>query len=395
MSWLQDFLETVKESESPESFFYWSGLATLSAVVKNNVYLDRFHYQLYPNIYVMLIGKSGLRKGIPVNYAKQLVAEANNTRVISGRNSIEGMIMELSKGYTLPDGSVMRDAIGFMCASEFASFLLKNPEALTILTDLYDCHYNKEWKNTLKSSGVESLRNVCLTMLGASNEVHFKDAVPLNAIGGGFIARTMVVVEDEKRGINDLFDPPETFFDVKKLSPYLKELVKLRGQFKINDEAKKVGRKWYMELNVKKIQDHTGTIERLQDHTLKVAMLLSLSRNTDLIICKCDMEEAIESCQMCYLGTKRIAKGSGKAVTSAQTALLLDELVLRPNQEISRLKFLQKYWGELNYLDLDLVVETLVQAGAIKVLKQGKEVIYKMNKKVYESYVQFKGGTEE
>lgn len=393
MSWLRRFLEMTKESESPESYFYWSGLATLSAVVKNNVFLERHHYQLSPNIYVLLIGKSGLRKGIPVNYAKQLVAEANNTRVISGRNSIEGMILELSRGYSLTDGTVVKDAVGFMAAGEFASFLLQNPQALTILTDLYDCHYNKKWKNTLKGTGVETLNNVCLTMLGASNEIHFKDAVPLNAIGGGFLARTMIVMEEEKRGINDLFDEPEIKFDLPGMASYLKELTKIKGQFTIDEAAKLYGRRWYLDLNVnKKIQDNTGTIERLQDHSLKVAMLLSLSRSLDLVINKQDMEEAIEACQLCFGGAKRIAMGQGKAATAAQTATLLKELVLRPNQEITRQKFLQKFWGEVDAFDLDRIVETLLQAEAIRIIKKGKDITYKMTQKVYDSYVNFSGG---
>src|SRR6266704_1581124 len=168
--------------------------------MKKNVYLDRYYYILYPNIYVFLVARSGLRKGNPVNLAKKLVQEVGVTRVISGRNSIQGVLKDLGKAHSTPNGTIVKDAAGFMISGELASFLIKDPEALTILTDLYDTHVNEpEWKNTTKTQGIDTLKNPCITLLGATNEEHFQDAVPTNAIGGGFIGRTSIVFEGVRR----------------------------------------------------------------------------------------------------------------------------------------------------------------------------------------------------
>src|SRR5438874_2133996 len=98
MNWLDELLAQHAEVETPKNFWYWSGLATISAILKDNVYLDRGgskDYRLYPNIYVMLYADSALRKGPPVSLAKNLVKKVNNTRVISGRSSIQGILKEL------------------------------------------------------------------------------------------------------------------------------------------------------------------------------------------------------------------------------------------------------------------------------------------------------------
>ena len=89
---LDDILEQHKEYESPLEFWRWAGLAAISAIIKDNVWLERAGlYNLYANIYVMFHATSGLRKGVPVNYAKRLVRAINNTKIISGRSSIQGI----------------------------------------------------------------------------------------------------------------------------------------------------------------------------------------------------------------------------------------------------------------------------------------------------------------
>lgn len=391
MTWLDKLLNSTREAESPQQFFYWAGLSCISAVLKNNVYLDRFLYKLYPNIYVLLISGVGTRKGIPINLAKRLVKIANNTRVIAGRSSIQGVIKKLSTAYSLPDGNLIKDATGFLVASEFADFIIQDPQALTILTDLYDGHYHEgEFENTLKS-GVEILKNVCLTMVGASNEVYFKDSVPMNAIGGGFISRTAIVVSDELAGINSLTDRPTDLIPDLELAEHLKAVGQLKGEFKYSDKAKKEYDKWYLEFRTatRKRVDPTGTLQRVHDMVLKVAMLISCSRKLDMIIEDKDIHEALDVCVNTVVGVRKITMGIGRSIVGPQTSLLIKELMKRPNYEMSRLKVLQKLWGEFDSFDLDRIIETLVQAGALTVRKVGKETLYKLTDTTVEQYSRF------
>lgn len=391
MSWINELVNSTIEAESPERFQYWSALAALSAVAKKNLHLDRYYYKLYPNIYVFLVGRSGLRKGNPVTFCKKLVQEANATRVISGRNSIQAVIKELGKAHSVEGGGVMKEAIGFMVSGELASFLVKDPEALTILTDLYDTHANEpEWKNTLKAAGIDVLKNPCLTLLGATNEDHFKAAVPTTAIGGGFIARTLIVFEQERRVINDLMDPPKVTPNLKDLACYLREVSKASGQFKIAIEAKASYRLWYHAISKSKHTDTTGTLERIGDTVLKVAMLLSLADGLSLVIEQHHMEEAIFQCEDCLAGMKRVTMGAGKSDDAEGTALILQYLLKMDGYKATRKQILNKYWGDLDYITLDRIAETLLRAGAINVTNAGKEVIYQMRPAVAEQYKKFK-----
>ena len=145
MSWIDLLLEQTEESEAPERYFYWSGLAAISAIARKNVWLDRHYYTLYPNIYVALIStRSGARKGIPISICKRILEEVNLTRIISGCNSIQGLIQELGQQKTLENGTVIGDAHGILLSDEFDSFLTDDPKSITYLTTLYNTHEHEK-----------------------------------------------------------------------------------------------------------------------------------------------------------------------------------------------------------------------------------------------------------
>jgi hypothetical protein len=107
MNWLTELTNQHEELESPKSFWYWSAIAAISAVVKDQVWIDRAGiFKTYPNIYVMLHAESGLKKGPPISMARQLVKPTNSTRVITGRSSIQGILKDLGTAYTQPGGKI-------------------------------------------------------------------------------------------------------------------------------------------------------------------------------------------------------------------------------------------------------------------------------------------------
>jgi hypothetical protein len=389
--WLEKVLEYSKESESPRQYFYWAGLAALAGVVRNKVYLDKFYYKLYPNLYILLIGKSGIRKGIPVALAKELVNSAKVTRVISGRASIQKVISELATAHSMPGGLPLLDSVGYFSSSEFASFIIQDQQALTILTDLYDGHYHPDgWVNMTKVSGNEKLKNICLTLFGASNEVHFKEAVPDNALGGGFVARTVIVYADKKNGVNSLTHRPKQALDIVELSDYIQKVKMVEGEFKWSDEGRDLYDKWYGEFSSETDHDDTGTMERIHDTVLKIAMLVSLSRKLDLVLEKDDIEEALDQARKTVPGLKRVIMGAGKNPLGPQTAMVLKELLMRPPTfSASKSEILQKYWGHLDSYDLDRIAESLQQQKAIKVSEGGGDTYYILSPKVAEKF--FKG----
>lgn len=396
MSFVDTVLAYTLQNESPRKYYYWSALCAISAVVKNNVYLNRQGgaLKLFPNIYVLLVGRSGLRKGPPVNLARALVKEIDNTKVITGRSSIQAIISILAKATTKANGGPpIIDATGFLVSSEFAAFMIEDPQALTILTDLYDAHYNPEWTNTTKGSGAEFLKNPCITMLGASNEVHLKDALPDNAIGGGFLARTFVIYADKKARSDAGVDDVILNLPYSALVSQLNSIARVKGAFTWSQEARDMYRTWYNDYDkTDHSDDSTGTMERLHDHVLKTSMLVCLSRKLDLRLELEDIIEAIHACQDFIPGSKRLALGqAGKSISAPGTSILLRELITNPDHKITRAQALSKHWQHFDSFELDRIADSLAAQKAIAIksdrTKDGSiDIIYVLNPKVLERF---------
>jgi hypothetical protein len=344
-------------------------VSALSAVVANNVYLDRYYYKLWPNIYTILVGRSGLRKGPPIQLAKLLVEEVDNTRIFAGRSSIEAIISELSTASTKKNGGPpIMDGRGFLVSSEFASFVIQNDQALTILTDLYDRNYHaKSWDYLTKGGGKKEIKEPYLTLLGASNETHFKDAIPQNALGGGFVARTFVIHADKKATSNPLTEEPKTLVSASRLAEYLKVISKIKGQFAWSPGGKRLYDDWYAEFDSAEHDDDTGTLERLSDSVLKVALLISLSRAPDLVLSPDDIAEGINRCVAFVPGARKVTMGAqGKSVSREGTAVVLKYLLQHPQHSASTTQLLQRFWGHFNADELKTIVDSLVVGRAVR-----------------------------
>jgi hypothetical protein len=88
MTWIERLIEETREYEAPRQYYFWSGLAAISAVVKDHVYLERGSDRMktYPNVYILILAKTGItKKSHPISLIEQIVVEAQVTRVISGR----------------------------------------------------------------------------------------------------------------------------------------------------------------------------------------------------------------------------------------------------------------------------------------------------------------------
>jgi hypothetical protein len=423
MNWLQEIANQHNELESPRSFWYWSAIAAISAVVKDQVWLNRQIYNLYPNIYVMLHAESGMKKGPPISMARQLVKPVNNTRIISGRSSIQGILKDLGTAYTQPGGKVMTKSVAFICSSELSSSIVEDKVATKILTDLYDRQYNVgEWRSLLKMETFE-LKDPTITMLTATNEAMAEDFFTKSAIQGGYFARTFIVYEKEGIVNNSLVFPLTNPPNYTASADYLKEIAKLNGPFapmadlhKIADcKYKKVkfGRDiyfnevgliyddWYDNfrevLRVSEHKDDTGTMNRFGDSVLKVAMLLALAEHPKLVVTPDAMNQAILECEKLLGNVRKTTLGrQGISQAALLKTMIIMELLNRPDHRVSRVMLMKKMWA--NYStpqEFDDMMGSFDASGMIKTESIGNQIIYTMPETQVAELKEFMAGKEK
>lgn len=405
MTWLQELVKQHEELESPKSFWYWAGIAAISAVLKDQVWLNRQIYNLYPNIYVLLHAESGLKKGPPVSMSRQLVKFVDNTRIISGRSSIQGILKDLGTSYTQPGGKIISKSVAFICSSELSSSIVEDPVATKILTDLYDRHYNVgEWRSLLKMETFD-LKNPTITMLTATNEAMSEDFFTRSAIQGGYFARTFIVYEKETTVSNSLIYPLSHPPNYSLSSDYLRQIAKLSGEFhplavmEKSDEFRfrktKHGREvWFNEVgiiyddwyeNFKEVvatseKDETGTLNRFGDSVLKVAMLLSLAEKPELVLTKEAMDEAIVECEKLLGNIRKTTMGRhGISQSALLKTMIIMELLNRDNHQITRTILMKKIWQHYeNSQEFDDIMQSFDAAKIILTGTVGNQIVYTM-----------------
>jgi hypothetical protein len=424
MNWVQEIVNLHSELESPESFWRWGALAALSAVMKDNVWINLQIFNLYPNIYVMYHADSGLKKGPAVNMAKKLVKTVNNTRVITGRGSIQGILKELGTAQTQPGGKVNAKSVAFICSSELSSSIVEDKVATKILTDLYDRIYNEgEWQSLLKMETFK-LKDPTITMLTATNEAMSDDFFTKSAIQGGYFARTFIIYEKHSQNVNSLVYPLEDEINYTSAAEYLKEISKLSGPFRpfaSNDRGdeyrfKKIkkGKRgnreiwfnevgiifddWYEEFcEIKRLaewKDDTGTMNRFDASVLKVAMLLSLAQKPELIITEEAMRIAISECEKLLGNVRKTTLGKQGISTSALLkSLIIMELLNRETHQVSRQMLMKKMWANYeNPTEFDEIMAGFEASGMIKTESIGNQIIYKMPDNQVQEMKEFMAG---
>lgn len=369
MSWINSLIEETAEAETPTAYIYWAGISVISAVIGPNVFTNRGGvYKLSPNTFIMLIGESGLGKGLPINVAKTLVRMVNSTRVISGRNTIQAIIRDLGQSETNEKDGVpkYKDSRGYIISGEFATLLQEDKAALPTLTEWYDTHYMGDWINSTKTAGIDTLKKVNISIFGGSTPEHFSNVVPETDVKGGFVGRILTVFAEERSKINPLSDTEASNeFPYEKLALYLRTISLIKGSFKYSNGGRKLWDEWYTDIRTRKIHDPTGAVNRLPDNVLKVAMCISLSKRPELELHKEDLEEAIEKCMGLTIESRRLTEGKGRSELAEGAKLVIKTLMRTEGNRMTKRKMLQLHYGTFDVYELDRIIQTLETADII------------------------------
>jgi len=256
-----------------------------------------------------------------------------------------------------------------------------------------------------------NLKDPTITMLTATNESHAEDFFTRKDVSGGYFARTFIIYESQRNRPNSLIAPLVNPPNYTKSAEYLKELAKLQGPFQplaslekqgpYHHEKLKENRKvyftdagiiydnWYdtflEEIDFQQVKDETGTLNRFPDSVLKVAMLISLSRQPELVIDRRSVDEAIALCERLVGNIRKTTLGRSNIDDSntVRKTLVITELMKREAHSISRLQLNKKYWMQGNSSEWDEVMVSLEAAGMIKIESIGNQIIYRMPEETY------------
>lgn len=382
MGYVQSFLEHTKIYESPTSFWKWSAYATIAATLRDNIWRQQGDITLFPNIFVLFLAESGFhRKGNPINIAGKMLALINNTKVISGRASIQAMIDELAHSETdKKSGKLVKGGAAIFLASELAAGIVQDPAAVGILTDIYDL--KTDFKHHLRSTGKLKIDRIVFSLLAGSNETLLKETYDQRAVSGGLLARTFLVIPNEFRDSNSLWDVPTSPGTIKQLEDNLRRVSELVGEIEVEDEAKKEYDRWYKPFreDQKNRRDKAGVTGRIHTGIIKLSMILA-ANDLSMIIKKCHIEEAIVEAVNLIPNYNTFVMSSGKSTIAEAGAMLLPEMMKAQGCKLSKSEILSKHWMNVDSETLDKLMIALEQGGLVTQIVVGSQIYYQLTQK--------------
>ena len=379
--WLDGYLEYTTSSEPPTSYHVWCGLTVIAGALQRRVYLQQgLERTIYPNLYVILVGPSGrTRKGVALGIAKDLLAKVSTVSIApessSGREALILAMKRASQNFTDPTDGKIKNHCALSAFSEELSVFLGQGDIkyLANLTDWYDS--KDDWAYETIGRGRDAIQGVCFNMIGGTAPEWIQSMLPREAIGGGYTARVIFIVEEWKKRIS-----PDHTLTQRELELYellardLDQISLLSGAFTFDPAAKKCYIDWYINEDKKMrsgnympVTDYrfAAYCERRTTHLRKIMMLLSASRGDNLVIERCDFDRGLTLLLDAETKMGKTFGGLGSARNSDATEKILDFIKM---MRITTSKVvLAKFYRDVDADVLHKIEATMREMGAVKI----------------------------
>lgn len=289
-SFVNQYLHYVGDTEAPIFYHRWSILSAIGAYLGRQYSFPFGHSELFPNLYVMLIGDPGTRKSTAIKLAVKILKGAGYTTLSADKSSKEKFIMDLAGeendassvddildqnlwGKEAGDG---KDAEMYVACDEFNDFIgLGNLEFISLLGTLWD--YNGEYKYRTKTSKSVTVHNPTVSILGGNTPVSFANAFPPDTLGQGFFSR-LLLVYGESTGKKIPFPEIPSLADTSSITRELQRIkLTCRGQAKLSPNAKELLKKIYSTYSPIDDTRFVSYSNRRFTHLLKMCLVISAS----------------------------------------------------------------------------------------------------------------------
>lgn len=177
---------------------------------------------------------------------------------------------------------------------EFGTFLSAyETEFMSTLNHLYDCIPYKEKKRGMKDP--ITLERPHMNMIAATTPTWLSTTLPETAWSEGFASRTILVFSGERKKLNLWGTNIANNILEENLMLDLEEVHKLYGQFRFDDQVQSMLSLWWEEQEGAPVPDHPKLehyTPRRHTHFIKLCMLYSVSRSSELIVRMEDFQAA-------------------------------------------------------------------------------------------------------
>jgi hypothetical protein len=286
-------------SEIPFVYHFWSSLSIVAAIAEDHIWFEKFKGEkLYPNLYMILVGPSGLGKGGAISQAIRIVDGSVYVNRYRGKLTYAHLIDKLGKATKDEWGRmVIANPRLFLIADELRNSVGVNQQLVTeliaLLTELYTASGYTLQTGT-RTHGSIDIEKPVINCLFGSTEDWLKFIITKDIAQSGFTARTCFVFGkyDFKKRCPRVIYPKDYEEVYEHIKWRLWMMQNVRGRCVMTSGAEALEDKWYITRPDPTDTALYSTWKRNHDLMLKFAMLVSLADRGDLVICYKHLKQA-------------------------------------------------------------------------------------------------------
>jgi len=397
MSFLANYRIYTSGNECPPSFHTLAGLVALSSIVQRRVWVDMGPFEVFGNLYVVLVGPPGVKKSSAMNFVKDLLRQFDTVPVSSSSITPQALLRDMAQNATVIEGlskeDFKSDALRVftpytIIASEMSNFLRHGAEdMIDILTGMYDERRVFDCKT--KNMGTDVIEGPYVTLIAGTTPSWINTYLKHEILKGGFMRRCLFIYEErdaERIAFPTYGLEQRKAFDL--LVTHGKVLQnKVSGPMKWSEEAREWYQNWYEAGSIVSDDEFVADYQSTKHmHVLRLAMLYSLSQSMTMTLTVKDLEFGLQMLDIVEKNLQTVFAGFGRNALAPISEKIISVLKESPSMALEPRVIQAKLWKEANQAELIQCYLHLEQTGRIvkkqQTLSNGVvRVIYQLNQR--------------
>lgn len=383
VSYLADYLHYNSGNECQQNYHLWAAIVAAGVQLCRRVWLSFDYYDIYPNLYVCLVGVQGNRKSVAKDIALDMVADAYpDVPVSSAVMSREAICKfmgsdEAMRSYRDHEAVLIEHRPFAMFINELKQFIsIDPPRMIQFLTDIYD---RKVYKVDTKNQGKDHIVNPCLNILACETPEWILDQMKMKVISGGF-SRRMIYVNEPEDTIRIPFPciPPGGREAWARVKATMIRLQTYCGPFTWTDEAREWYDSWYRNIPRPSIPMMAAFYRTKHVMMFKLAMITTLADDGLQVLTRTSLEQSAALIERIEPGMQEIALAVGRNELIVPTRNLIAALRFAngalPEKKLRSLMFM-----DMTPLEYDATIAHLIATEQVtKCVRRGENGVDKL-----------------
>lgn len=376
--WIQSYLDYTENTEPSTLFREWVAISVIGSVLQRKCFLKWGDFDLiYPNMYVVLVGPPGSRKGTAMAPGGEFLRDIG-VRMAAEAVTREMLIRELANSVKIdwiekPDGNERQITHSSLTifSEELTVFLgYDNKQLMADLSNWFDC--SDQWKYRTKTQGDDEIYGVWVNLLGATTPSLIQSTLPRDAVGGGLASRIVFVfAQGPAKRVGAPFVKGDAEAIRTNLRVDLEDIYTIKGQFKYTEGFLETYVDWYenraYEISLAKNPNFQGYVNRRATHLRSLAIIMSASRDSSMIIDEPIFHRCLDLLERTEKKMPSVFEGFGEA-RYAQVIKPIMKYIIRKSGPVTQTELHRTFYADIESpRHMRDIINTLKDIGFAKV----------------------------